>query len=287
MAVEKTLKRDAGRLKQFGSGDIFGNSFFGENSGAIRFGSTDSGITLVLNSVDAWNFDGATGYLRKGFGGAYFGLQLYGTGAGSMITFGDTFSSTIPYVFIGEYTGTDTDQIVAYGQKGSGLWAGVYSSTTPQVWVTQQGRVGFNQMTPTAKAHFAGSSSGANNAAIKIDSGTLATAADGNVEYDGTNYYACVSTTRYQIVRCLTGSAVLNFPSTNAQLSSDLTLTVTGAADGDCVAIGVPNGAVNANSCYTGWVSAANTGTIRFNNYSALAINPASATFKFMVFKNI
>lgn len=290
MAVEKTLKRFGGKTMQFASGDIFGNSFFGPNAGQLNIGTTDtSGITFTVNDVARWVIDGETGFLRRGSGFPYFGLQLYGTGAGSIIAFGDTFNSTTPYVFVGEYNGTDTDQLVVYGQKGAGVWAGAYASTTPQLWITQQGRIGFNHssLTPTAKAHFAGSSSGSNNAAIKIDSGTLATAADGQIEYDGTNYYACVSTTRYQIVRCLTGSAVLNFASTNSQLSRDLTLTVTGATDGDCVAIGVPNASAVANSCYTGWVSAANTGTIRLNNYSAGAVDPASGTFKFMAFKNI
>lgn len=290
MAVEKTLKRSNGGTKQFASGDIFGNSFFGPNAGQLNIGTTDTNvIAFTVNSITRWTIDGATGFLRRGSGNADFGLQLYGTGVGSIITFGDTFNSTTPYAFIGEYSGIDTDQLVTYGQKGAGVWAGTYASTTPQLWITQQGRIGFNHATlaPTAKAHFAGSSSGSNNAAIKIDSGTLATAADGQVEYDGTNYYACVSTTRYQIVRCLTGSAVLNFASTNAQLSRDLTLTVTGAEAGDCVAIGVPNASVVANSCYTGWVSAANTGTIRLNNYSSGAVDPASGTFKFMAFKNI
>lgn len=260
----------------------------GDSGATLTIGTlTANDLEIILNNNVRWTFDNANGYLRKGNGSAYFGLQLYGTGAGSVISLGDTFDSTTPYTCLREYGGTDTDQIECYGQKGAGLRAGTWGSTTPQVWITQGGRVGFNQTTPTAKAHFAGSSAGSDNAAIKIDSGTLATAADGNFEYDGTNYYLCVSTTRYQIARVLTGSASLNFPNTNAQLSSDLTITVTGAADGDTVALGVPNAAVNANSCYTAWVSAANTVTVRFNNYSALAINPASGTFKATVFKNI
>jgi hypothetical protein len=80
-------------------------------------------------------------------------------------------------------------------------------------------------------------------------------------------------------------TASLNFASTNAQNSSDLTITLTGAVDGDAVSLGVPNAAVNANSCYTAWVSAANTVTVRFNNYSSGAIDPAQATFKVTIIK--
>lgn len=80
-------------------------------------------------------------------------------------------------------------------------------------------------------------------------------------------------------------SATLDFPNTATRTSSDLTVTVTGAATGDMVALGVPNISVFINSCYTAWVSADNTVTVRFNNYDNADKNPASGTFKVMVFK--
>ena len=83
----------------------------------------------------------------------------------------------------------------------------------------------------------------------------------------------------------LTAVATLDFPNTNAQLSSDLTITVPGAALGDVVVLGVPNASVNANACYTAFVSAANTVSVRLNNFSAGAINPASGSFRVTVFK--
>jgi hypothetical protein len=84
----------------------------------------------------------------------------------------------------------------------------------------------------------------------------------------------------------LKGSATLDFGNTAAQSSADLTITVTGAADGDIVIVGPVNASTNANSCFTAWVSAANTVTVRFNNYSSAAIDPASGTFKVYVIKN-
>lgn len=83
----------------------------------------------------------------------------------------------------------------------------------------------------------------------------------------------------------LTEVATLDFPNTAAQTSSDLTITVPGAVVGDVVTLGIPNGSVNANSCFTAWVSAANTVTCRFNNYSAGAIDPASGSFRVSVLK--
>jgi hypothetical protein len=80
-------------------------------------------------------------------------------------------------------------------------------------------------------------------------------------------------------------TASLNFPSTSAQNSSDLTITVTGAAVGDAVTLGAANAAVLSNSSYSAWVSATNTVTVRFNNYSSGALDPAAGTFKVIVMK--
>lgn len=80
-------------------------------------------------------------------------------------------------------------------------------------------------------------------------------------------------------------TATLNFPNTATKTSSDLTITLTGAATGDAVTLGVPNAAVLTNTCYTAWVSGANTVTVRFNNYDNADKDPASAIFKVMVFK--
>lgn len=88
-----------------------------------------------------------------------------------------------------------------------------------------------------------------------------------------------------QIPKVLINTATLDFGSTSAQSSADLTITVTGAADGDMVSLGVANAATLTNSSYTAWVSAADTVTVRFNNYSSGSQDPASATFKVQVFK--
>jgi hypothetical protein len=90
----------------------------------------------------------------------------------------------------------------------------------------------------------------------------------------------------YQQPNGLTGSDTLDFPSTGSHSSADLTITVTGAADGDMVILGVPNASVTNDSNYTAWVSTANTVTVRFNHYGSGNSNPASGTFKVYVIKN-
>lgn len=89
-----------------------------------------------------------------------------------------------------------------------------------------------------------------------------------------------------EVAGVLSGAATLDFPSTPAQSSSDLTITVTGTIDGDNVSVGVPNGSMTANATFFAWVSAANTVSVRYNNYSAAAQDPASGTFRVAVIKN-
>lgn len=89
----------------------------------------------------------------------------------------------------------------------------------------------------------------------------------------------------YIIPKTITATGTLDFGSTSAQSSADLTIAVAGAVDGDVVVLGVPNGSVSPNTSFTAWVSAANTVTIRFNNYSSGAVDPVSGTFRVAVMK--
>lgn len=88
-----------------------------------------------------------------------------------------------------------------------------------------------------------------------------------------------------KVRQILSASATLDFPNTLAQTSQDLTITVNGAALGDPVFVGPPNGSVNANTCFTAWVSAANVVTVRHNNYSAVAVDPASGVYRVVVMR--
>jgi hypothetical protein len=81
------------------------------------------------------------------------------------------------------------------------------------------------------------------------------------------------------------GSGTLDFGNTLANTNSVLTITVTGAADGDPVALGVPNASIIGGTCYTAWISSANTVSVSFNNYTTGAKDPASGTFKVLVYK--
>jgi hypothetical protein len=89
-----------------------------------------------------------------------------------------------------------------------------------------------------------------------------------------------------KIANEISWSATLDFPSTNNGNKSDLTINgITGAEEGDVVALGIQN-SVNLNhSCFTAWVSASGQVTVRFSNYGTGSLDPVSATFKVKVFK--
>jgi hypothetical protein len=186
-----------------------------------------------------------------------------------------------------KYNATSNNQYLQFrvvGSSNTNSEAGLAAAT--KMTILGNGNVGIGQTTPTAVVHLKAGTATASSAPLKFTSGTnLTTAEAGAMEFNGTNLFFSPSTTRHTVNHGLTGSATLDFPSTLTLLSADLTITVTGAADGDVVSLGVPNAAVNANTSYSAWVSAANTVTVRFNNYSAGTVNPASGLFKVFVTK--
>ena len=150
--------------------------------------------------------------------------------------------------------------------------------------VLANGRVGVGLSAPTAALHLKAGTATAGTAPLKLTAGTnLTTAEAGAVEFDGSNYYATSGTTRFTLAKTLTATAVLDFPSTNTNGFNTLTITLAGAADGDVVALGVPNAANSGASSYTAYVSGINTVTVKFSNYSGNAIDPPLATFRVSV----
>ncbi len=88
------------------------------------------------------------------------------------------------------------------------------------------------------------------------------------------------------ISQVLSGTATLDFPSTSgAGGTSDLSISLAGAALGDVVSLGVPAGSVTTQGMFTAWVSTANVVTVRFANLASALQNPASGTFRAMVTK--
>lgn len=83
----------------------------------------------------------------------------------------------------------------------------------------------------------------------------------------------------------LRASAALDFPSIAAGNNQTLTVPVVGAAVGDDVVLVRTAAPVNGALNYVGWVSAAGVVSVRAQNNTAGAIDPASETFRVIVFK--
>lgn len=140
----------------------------------------------------------------------------------------------------------------------------------------------------SAKLHIDAGTNNVGDAPFKYSAGVLAQTAveNGAKNFDGSNESLAVGGVTYIMAKTLTATGVLDFPNTVAGTSSDLTIALTGAALGDVVVLGVPNGSTAANGCFTAWVSAANTITVRFTNTNlVVAIDPASGTFRVSILK--
>jgi hypothetical protein len=89
------------------------------------------------------------------------------------------------------------------------------------------------------------------------------------------------------IASVISATATLDFPSTNEHECSAANITVTGAAVGDVVALGIPTEAIGTSGVFFGYVSAADTVTVRYHNTDKnSAVNPASGTFRATVIKH-
>lgn len=223
---------------------------------------------LSLPSNDSGSYNVSVGYRSLRYSKTGSQNIAIGVDAGSGITSGST-NIMIGYNVQAPISNTASNQL------NIGNW--IYGNG---------GKIGIGVTSPAAVLQLAAGTATASTAPLKFTSGTnLTTPENGAVEYNGTNYFVTSGSTRYTLAKTLTNTATLNFGSTSAGSSADLTITVTGAADGDAVSLAVPNAAVLSNSSYTAWVSAADTVTVRFNNYSSGAQDPASGTFRVSIFK--
>src|ERR1044072_854003 len=149
---------------------------------------------------------------------------------------------------------------------------GKLTTATNGAEVSQVALVGTNSSATTTLMQFDGT-------ALKLNAYT------GGVT--GTPTTALYTTSSGDVIQgtILNATSTLDFGSTATGTSTDLTITVTGAAVGDLVYLGVPNGSVPTAGSFMAWVSATNTVTVRFTNPNALAMDPSSGSFKVRVIK--
>jgi hypothetical protein len=260
----------------------------------------DAGVTSSFNAIVARG--SVNNYLQLNIQNQSNGVNA----SADIVATSDNGTESVNYIDMGINSSTNTQNIMgsandAYlyttgnnlligtataAQSVVFMTGGTTQSTNERVRIDGNGKVGIGITSPTAALNLKAGTAATGTAPLKLTAGTVMTTAEnGAVEYDGTNYFTTAGGVRYTLAKTLTATASLNFPSTAASNFSNLTITVTGAADGDVVQVGVPNAIASASSLYTAYVSAANTVTVRFFNYSGAAIDPAAATFRVSVIR--
>lgn len=246
-----------------------GNVFAGDGSGLTGVGAGTNGP--LLNGTNIWTGTNTfTGRLKSS--GAIVGRTSAEGSAGNAVTYGIGSESTGFYDIAAGY--------IAVSSSGSAKQVfGAAVSIDSSVglgWST-------SVTTVAADVNFNRVSAGL----LELNNGTTGQYRDllARSLY-ATNLYATnlIVNGGATVTKILSATATLNFDLT-ALTVEDLTITVTGAATGDVVTLGVPNGSVTTSVQYSAWVSAADTVTVRART-SATGENPASGVFRATVIKH-
>ena len=263
------------------------------NSGNV-FAGDGSGLTGINGGISTSNGLGTN--LTVFAVGASNALQAVATN-GSVFRItkdGQIINNSGPSVpglgaFIGDTVGSGLEII---GGTLFGLYSGSYFFTLNQggangMILPSYGRFGLSSGASASTATMDVALSRTSSSGMQVNNGT------DNVLRDfwarsvyATNLYATnlIINGGATVTKILSATATLNFD-LSAVTVEDLTITVTGAADGDVVTLGVPNGSVTTSVQYSAWVSAADTVTVRART-SATGENPASGTFRATVIKH-
>jgi hypothetical protein len=124
---------------------------------------------------------------------------------------------------------------------------------------------------------------------VALADGDIKAGAYVGLVYDGSNFQL-LSPISNVPGGVLSATASLDFGATAAGACDSLTVTVTGAADGDAVALGVPAALATADTyqSFQGFVSSANTVAVKrcnLTNATTALSNPAAATVSVTVTK--
>lgn len=236
---------------------------------AINFDGNSDGMFMQLKNT--LTPGAATGFFRSYAGSGNFQISAY---AGGIETYGNIVGSTASGAANVRFTmEADATPLI-----------NVHNTSGTAVAIMRGYAVGGDQATFTLGAVNIGTA-GSVRGQLKLQGATSGFATVQAPSVAGSAVFTLGGTTGL-LPSSLTGTATLDFASTAAGTKTDLTITVTGAVDGDAVYVGVPNASTVDNGCFTAWVSAANTVTVRFtNNDLTNAKDPASGIFRVSVTK--
>ena len=254
----------------------------GDGTGARAFATVSGGVVQSVTVYEqGQNYTTATASATNVNVLDDVGHTFARTSTTATYTLGSNAGTAAPItgVIEGE-PGFGTDVAGGPLQLRSGRSIGAASSGLLQLATTTPGSSGTNQQSYTVRLQIGG---GGQLMYTGLAADPTINAVAGSLYYNSTyNTFKVHNGSAWKQVRTGTAikvSATLDFPSTAAQSESGLTISCPGALVGDVVYLGVPAAATTAGSCFTAWVSAADTITVRFSNYSSAAKDPASGTF--------
>jgi len=271
-----------------------GNVFAGDGSGLT--GVAGGGI-LTSNGL------GTNLVLKPTLGTTNFGIRIYGSNHSSSVFVTDNARLQVPGVIGFSTSSSDyldgpavysySSQLTLLSGSGQNIAFNSHNNSTRFVDIRPTGHLVVNSSAGMIGFNVGGGadpdSAFARNSAgvIEVNNGTAGQYRDIITRSSfTTNLYATnlVLNGGATVTGILSATASLNFDLT-ALTVEDKTMTVTGAAVGDIVTLGVPNGSVTTSVQYTAWVSAADTVTVRART-SATGEDPASGTFRATVIKH-
>lgn len=149
-----------------------------------------------------------------------------------------------------------------------------------EMTIEASGNVGIGNVDPTGVLHIKAGTAVVESAPIKFNSGTnLTTPETGAFEYDGTHLYFTPWQDRKVLLKGLTNTQTLNFPSIPADSSAEMNVLVLKAPVGSSCNC-TPLGPVEPGLKWSCYIAALNMATVRLSNVTSASIDPASLSWK-------
>lgn len=189
-------------------------------------------------------------------------------------------------VFFG--TGSSASSKVAGGMiyTANAIPVTIWTNGLRRLSINSDGMCGIGVTNGTATLHLKAGSATANTAPLKINPGTvMATPEDGCIEYNGTKWYATISSDRQELLRGATYSPTLTPTAVAANSESVQTFTVSGLIVPYAVTLSPPASMAGLGIMWVR-VSASNTLEVGFRNFTAGSLTPPSGTWRITAARN-